>query len=139
MNSKEIKLQQQKAELNDEAFRVLDVLGYKRNLIQDNKLLVTLNIKEDQNEETSEWTGIIQSLKAFTKFYFHKSLDVVERIDEKIDTQKAKFDALEARNNALEAKLESKIETVQKQLDAKIDTVQKELDGKIDAKIDKLE
>ena len=44
MNSKETKLHLQKAELNDEAFQVLEVLGYKTNLIQDNKLLLTLNI-----------------------------------------------------------------------------------------------
>ena len=131
MNSKEIKLQQQKAELNDEAFRILDVLVYKNNLIRDNKLLVTLKIKEDQNEETEEWTGIIQSLKVFTKFYFHKSLDVVERIDEKIDTQKEKI-------NVLEKTLNSKIE----QLDSKIDLLDQKIDtkiGSLDKKIDNLE
>ena len=127
MNSKQIKLQLQKAELNDEAFRVLDVLGVKKNLIQNNKILLTLKSKADETEETDEWTGIIQSLKVFTKFHFHKSLNIVERIDEKIDIQRSRFNALEAKNDSLENKLES----VSKELRTEI--------GTLDKKFDKLE
>ena len=70
MNSKEIKKYKHRAELNLEAFKILAEIKYfsksGRALIKNNILQLTLNLNDEQSE-TEEWVGFVQTIKIFIK------------------------------------------------------------------------
>ena len=66
MNSKSIMKYQDMAALNKEAYQFMNHWGFKHPLIKKNRLLVSLEVANDEGE-TSEWSGFVQTMKIFVK------------------------------------------------------------------------
>jgi len=68
MNSKVIKRYQDIAALNRETFQFMHQMGWdsKIQLIIQNKIILTLKVADEQ-QEGSEWTGFVQTMKIFIK------------------------------------------------------------------------
>ena len=77
MNKQDIKKYEYIADLNEEALMMINSLprmkrtfdGEKQQLVKKNQLIVSIKTKEDQ-EDTEEWVGFIQTIKLFMKKSF---------------------------------------------------------------------
>ena len=68
MNSKLIKLYQDRVSLNKETVMFMNTIGVKWfvSLINNNKIVFSPEVN-DETKETSEWVGIVSTMKIFTK------------------------------------------------------------------------
>ena len=76
MNSKDIRKYKHIAELNQEAFQSLKSIGLTFNIIENNKLILTL-IMNDEMQETEEWIGFVQTIKIYIKKHLLRATDSI--------------------------------------------------------------
>ena len=69
MNSKTILRYQDISALNKEAYMIINkIKRYSTNsLINNNRILLSLKADENESDESSEWNGIVTTMKIFTK------------------------------------------------------------------------
>lgn len=77
MNSKSIMKYQDMAALNKEAYNFMNFFGFKYPLMKKNRLLLTLEASNDEGE-TGEWGGFVQTMKIFVKKSLNDNLNKMQ-------------------------------------------------------------
>ena len=126
--------------LNIEAFKFIEKVQWlkaKAALIQNSRILISLKAGEE-NQNSDEWVGFIQTIKKIMKTSNMKVVDEVANQSEKLDKVEKKIIAQSEKITAQQQALEDKFTTLEDKFTSQQQALEERLSSQITAHSEKM-
>ena len=121
MNNKTILKYQDIAALNKEAYMFMNNIrcrwSSEDSLINNNRILLSLKADENLDEESSEWNGIVSTMKTFTKYENARTNEVIVKNQKKTGL---KIGIIKSEINSKMIGMDSKMSAIESKIDTEM-------------------